>query len=121
MYYAKKKRKTKVVKKLLPIFEGKRLNKRLAIQYSTFFFLRRYMMMFLFVFFPEMTMTQININLLLTLLMLLFIIDVYPFEEMKMNKQEMFNEICVLISGYVMLLYTEFVGDLETRYTIGWF
>ena len=53
--------------------------------------------------------------------MLLFIIDVYPFEEMKMNKQEMFNEICVLISGYVMLLYTEFVGDLETRYTIGWF
>ena len=78
-------------------------------------------MMFLFVFFPFRTMTQMNINIFLTLLMILFIIDVYPFEEMKMNKQEVFNEICVLISGYVMLLYTEFVGLEETRYTIGWF
>ena len=79
------------------------------------------MMMFLFVFFPKMTMTQININLLLTLLMICFITSVYPFEEYNMNKQEIFNELCVLTSSYFMILYTEFIGDYEMKYMIGWF
>ena len=53
--------------------------------------------------------------------MILFIIETKPFEENRINKQEIFNEIMVLLSGYVMFLYTEFVPDYETTYLIGWF
>ena len=121
LYKAKKDRNSKVIDQLLPIFEGKDLKKALAIQYSTFFFVRRYILMFLFVFFPRMVLTQIYINVSLTLLMLLFVIHVQPFEDVSLNKQEIFNESTVLISSYTILCYTEFVSDQETKYKIGWF
>ena len=57
LYKAKKKRDRKTVRKLRPIFNGKRLKNAIAIQHATFFFVRRYMMMFLLVFFPTMVQT----------------------------------------------------------------
>ena len=53
--------------------------------------------------------------------MILFIIEFKPFEENRLNKQEIFNELMVLLSGYIMFLYTEFVPEYETKYLIGWF
>ena len=38
-----------------------------------------------------------------------------------MNKQEVANEVIVLVCSYVLLCYTEFLTDMETRFMVGWF
>ena len=37
-----------------------------------------------------------------------------------MNRQEVFNEGTVMLAGYVLLHYTDYVLDGETRYLFGW-
>ena len=33
---------------------------------------------------------------------------------------EIFNEVLVLISFYFMIIYSEFVPDVEARYNVAW-
>ena len=47
-------------------------------------------------------------------------INVRPYEVYNMNYQEIVNEAFVLLAAYIMLLYSEFVPNFETRYYIGW-
>ena len=37
-----------------------------------------------------------------------------------MNKQEIANEVAVLLCSYLLLCYTEFVPESKTRYQVGW-
>ncbi len=39
-----------------------------------------------------------------------------PFE----NKQEMYNNVSILILTYCLLCYTMYIGDPETRYNMGY-
>ena len=45
---------------------------------------------------------------------------VLPFESKLQNYQETINEIWVLLASYHLLVYTEWVSHLETRFTMGW-
>ena len=76
--------------------------------------------MSLIVFTPLYRNTQINVALLLTLSMLIYMLHVRPFEDNSLNRQELFNEILVLLANYILYLNTEFVDDLGTIYAIGW-
>lgn len=43
-----------------------------------------------------------------------------PFSVPSMNRQETFNEFTVMISGYALLHYTDYVPDPADRYIFGW-
>ena len=45
---------------------------------------------------------------------------VLPFQSMVQNYQETINEIFVLIAGYHLFCFTEWVYDLNMRFTVGW-
>lgn len=57
----------------------------------------------------------------LSLSMLMYTIMVRPFDKSVLNTQEILNESTVLISRYILLMYTEAVWEAETRYIYGWF
>ena len=45
-----------------------------------------------------------------------FLIEERPMEERLQNKVETLNEMFTLFSNYAMLLFTDFIQDLEFRY-----
>ncbi len=43
-----------------------------------------------------------------------------PFVEPKMNSQEIFNELCILVSSYLLLYFTDWTNSVAFRFDIGW-
>ena len=37
------------------------------------------------------------------------------------NRMELANELCILFNMYFIVVYSDFVGDLHARYTMGWY
>ena len=45
---------------------------------------------------------------------------VWPFESHTITKLEIFNEIVAINLCYLMLCFTDWVGEADTRYLVGW-
>ena len=45
---------------------------------------------------------------------------VKPFELPLLNHIEIFNECCIIVAGYHLFLFTDFVEDPEMQYNLGW-
>lgn len=43
-----------------------------------------------------------------------------PFKEETFNYLEMFNEMCVLFAGYHLIVFTEFVAEVDSKNMAGW-
>jgi hypothetical protein len=52
--------------------------------------------------------------------MLIYIVEFQPFEKQLINYLEIFNELCILAVAYHLLLFTDFVSDLDIQYNAGW-
>ena len=51
---------------------------------------------------------------------LCYLVKYQPFEDRKILKLEIMNEVTNFILLYHLLTFTDFVGDVEARYSIGW-
>ena len=112
---------TETVEKYSPIFDGKRFSDPHAIQYTVVFLLRRYFLIWMIVFVQHLTVIQVLGFLYSSTLMLAYVLHAKPYETPQFNRVELFNEFCVYLSGWLMLLQTDvFDFSLETRYQIGW-
>ena len=69
---------------------------------------------------PTQRNIQINIQLISTLFVMSYTTYVLPFESMVQNYSETINEIWVLFASYHLFIFTEWVYDIETRFTMGW-
>ena len=119
---AQKLKDEKTVKKYLPLFEGKRLNSLLALQYPTIFIVRRYVMIAL-IFISKDLIVQLVTNSQLALLSTCYILYAQPFTESNLNKQEIVNELTILGIAYTLYVYALIVKEdqLKFSYEIGWF
>jgi hypothetical protein len=52
--------------------------------------------------------------------MIMYLTMVKPFDLPILNKIELFNECCIIGASYHLFAFTEFVGDPELQYNIGW-
>jgi hypothetical protein len=52
--------------------------------------------------------------------MIIYLLMVKPFDLPILNKMEIFNECCIIGASYHLFAFTEFVGDPELQYNIGW-
>jgi hypothetical protein len=43
-----------------------------------------------------------------------------PFEDPKLNKLEIFNELCIMAAAYHLFIFTPFVDDPAFQYKAGW-
>ena len=58
--------------------------------------------------------------LFMSIMQLSFVMMVWPLDSVRGNFMEIFNEGCVLVCGYHLLLFTDFVEDPETKWRAGW-
>ncbi len=57
---------------------------------------------------------------LLSLFMIMYLIAVKPYQEYRHNIMEIFNEFTVLVCSWLLIMISEFVPDVSTRYMVGW-
>jgi hypothetical protein len=55
---------------------------------------------------------EIMLYTFLSILYVTYLLYYKPYEEMRVNKLEVFNELCVLTSSYVLYLQTDFVDGV---------
>ena len=65
-------------------------------------------------------MTIFLVLLICCFIQIWYLIEYRPFEEDKLNKLEIFNEITNLVLLYHMLMFTEWISDASSRYLVGW-
>ena len=80
-----------------------------------FFSLRRIVLIVITVYYTEYPSFQIMIYLFFSQLNVMYLIGYKPYEDPFTNKNEIFNEICVLVVGYHLFVFTDFVEDLKIK------
>ena len=45
----------------------------------------------------------------------MYVVHFKPFEDRQTNNNEIFNEGCVLIVGYLLFIFTDFVVSLDCK------
>ena len=91
------------------------------MSYVVIFFGRRYVMILIITLSQAFRNVQIFSYLWITVFMLWYIASVRPYKEFRNNLQEMVNEATILMAGYSLLTFTEWVDDDNTRMINGWF
>lgn len=94
--------------------------KTAVYQMTTIFCVRRLMVSFITVYFESPLVVPIYINIYSSLWIIKFYFNKMPMLTRSLNKIELLNEIFQLFSNYFMFLFTEFIGDMEARYEIGY-
>ena len=89
------------------VFEGLRKDKKSSIGYPLIFISRRILFAVVAIFTVEYPSIQLGHLLLLSSLQFMYLILYKPFEEPLMQKLEVFNEVCEILLGYVLLTFSD--------------
>lgn len=93
-------------------YDDLKLNSKTAVLYNAIFLFRRLTLPLVLVFLAAYPYLQVMFMIFQNLLVLIYLFEVRPFETPFMNRLEIFNEACVLVSTYMILLFSDFVGDI---------
>lgn len=105
---------TKETKKMKELFERQKLNFSSLICYPVFV-IRRMILVLIILFLPKMQNFQIAIHILLSISMLIFMLHVRPYDQANFNRQEIFSELLILLTGYFMILFSDLIPDDSTN------
>ena len=89
-----------------------------ALLYYPWFLLRRYIFVTLIFTMNDSPIQAIMINFFLTFGNMIYLLKVRPFKDG--NKTLIFNEMCLLLSFYHLILLTDYVDDISMRENVGW-
>ena len=79
--------------------------------YYFFFIIRRQIMVFTLVFMPKFGNLQLSLHILCSFTSLVYTALVKPYINESQNSQEICNEVFILLGGYHMIVFTDFVPD----------
>ena len=96
------------------------LKKKNCWWFCHIFLLRRFTYMLVIVFMENLTGIQIAMYLNLSLLWMSYMIAYEPMLRSQWRMTEYANEMTILICGYVIIFFTDYIPDAELRYKIGW-
>jgi hypothetical protein len=82
--------------------------------------LRRLLIALVAAFLKNYSFLQVQIIVFHCISMITYLMIVKPFDLPILNKMEIFNECCIMGAAYHLFTFTEFVGDPEMQYNIGW-
>ena len=102
----------KQVQSMRELFKGVKLN-RPSLLYSLIFIVRRMVMVATLIFLPLDGNFQVFIYLGSAFWMLIYAISVKPYEDRVLNRQEVTNELFILLTGYFMLMFSGWIPDEE--------
>lgn len=87
--------------------------------FTTFFCIRRFIVAMSTVFLVRQLISQIYLNTYTSLSLLFFYFQVRPMATRQQNKIELLNETFTMFSNYFLILFSDFILELEVRYDIG--
>lgn len=93
--------------------------KTCVYQMNTIFCVRRLLVAFTTIFINNPLIICIYINIYSSLWIIKFYYKKKPMVSPMLNKIELINEIFQLFANYFMFLFTEFIGNVETWYSVG--
>lgn len=82
--------------------------------------MRRLILVLSTIVFNNYAFAQIIIFIFLSELNLIHLIFYKPYIEKYNNRLEIFNEFCIIIMGYQLVMFTDFVDDENTKYYSGY-
>ena len=87
----------------------------------TIFCMRRMFVAISTIFGNQAIIIDIYLNIFGCMGMIKFFFDFKPMNQAFLNQFEIFNEISLLFIYYFMFLFTDFIPDVEFRYTLGFY
>ena len=108
------------IQRHLPLFKGKRISSLAAIQHSSVFFMRRYIIIFVLVIYRDYRFLQIQSSMVGALVITLYTIVMRPFEDPILNKQEVVNELALYFAFIMLYAFTEILSNMEQLVICGW-
>ncbi len=91
------------------------MNDKWALVYNCFFIGRRLIYAFIVVILKDYQALQILFFFLQSMVVFMYIIYAKPFEDSALNKIEIFNEFCILVTTYHLICFTDFIPN-EAEY-----
>ena len=95
--------------KISSLYEGLKTHSKAALAYNSVFVVRRFLFALTIVLLYEHPGAQIQFLILYSVLMIIYDVLVKPFEDPNLNKLEIFNELCILVTGYHLICFSDFV------------
>jgi hypothetical protein len=107
------------------IYDGlvlsKKPNKRFtALFYPFWFVMRRLIFSLIMILLDTYFWYQILIVMVCSIINICYLCKFKPFEDRKILKLEIMNEVTNIILLYHLMMFTDWVPEAETRYAIGW-
>ena len=94
----------------------------MALIYNAFFLWRRLLFAIIIVLLKERPSLRIVLFFYQSIGLLIYVVLVKPFEDPQQNKIEIFNELCILLSGYHLIAFTDFIPQGQAYDEVrGWF
>jgi hypothetical protein len=84
------------------------------------FMVRRLVFAVIGIFLESLPFLQIQLFISHCLLVVIYLGYFRPYTTQKQNNLELFNEICILAASYHLIIFTDFVDDLDIKYQAGW-
>jgi len=63
---------------------------------------------------------QIQLQMMINLIITLYIGNVMPFKVRQLNTIELFNEGCIIILTDLLIIFSDYCDNLDTKYNAGW-
>ena len=82
---------------------------------------KRIVTVFVIVALPSMNWLQRQLIVFMCSMSMAFIGYFRPFELSLQNNLELVNEVIILLNSYFLFIYSDFVGDVYVRYSLGWY
>jgi len=84
-----------------------------SLLFFPLFILRRMTLVFTLMFLPNYGLFQIAIHILMSFAMLIYVMEVRPYKNETLNRQEFINEAFILLTSYYMLLFTDVIPESQ--------
>jgi hypothetical protein len=102
------------------LYEGFKLDKLAHLLSNFLFTLRRLVLVGAVMMLSEYPGIQVQVFCFLSVLNLTYIMQNSPFETRLANMNEAFNECCILLASYILMMFTDILDDLERRDLFGY-
>lgn len=111
------------------LYKELRAYSKFALLYNVVYMVRRLAFVLIALALPKYPFAQAMLVILSSILVLIYVILARPFSIQSLNRLEYFNELCILIASYHLLIYTDFDFSsphdsvelhLQIQYKAGW-
>eukprot|EP00347_Sterkiella_histriomuscorum_P011699 403371445 len=106
--------------KFSSLYNDLKQNDILALQYQSVYIGRRLAVSIIMIFLRDFPNSQIFVMLAQSVANMYYILKIRPFMTHSTNMLELFNEMCITVCLYHMIVFSDLFDDPHVKYKLGW-